>query len=430
MKFFYRIILILSVVISIPPGTVWSQGFYYSSYQLDVTHRYEAGYVGGFWGHHLGHMVRTNSYGLWYVDDSGTNVNVDSSTNYYRFVGNGWKFIYSLSNPPTIQQNVTSLAIGDSIYSYGLNINSDYIEEAIFNAKTMTTSGYNEVVSTATNTNYIGAAVSPNGTRVIWWTHVVNNSGPSQWLYIYHDGTGWHGPISSSIPGNDFSYVFVSFLNDSTFYAGGEVPGGNAPNWTFSLGAGEVVLGQPLSGFTIMPGDNLDACDIWVNRANGDVHLFGNATSGDISYFYKPAGGSWPDSASYLPLPSVARCRLLDVPGDSLYLIISQNGFKTYVIDRASLTGAMDFSSAAAVPLNTDEGFTASYAIWCEAKEYQTAPVKCINFAFPGNDYAYSNILRNIQVFSGQHRDTRQDQHTQRGRILWGKQYKFRIMVP
>lgn len=41
--------------------SAFGQGFFYKSYQISTTHRYEIGYMGGFWGHHLGHMVRTAS---------------------------------------------------------------------------------------------------------------------------------------------------------------------------------------------------------------------------------------------------------------------------------------------------------------------------------------------------------------------------------
>ena len=274
--------------------------FFYESHQVSDQHRYQEGAMGGFWGHHLGHLVRTANYGLWYVDDIGNDVNRNPEIRYYQFKDNRWVFVRSLPNPNTIQQNTATMAVGDTIYSYGVNIVGGYIEEAVCDASTGNAVYRRKIRSIGPSTNYIGAAVSPGGTRVVWWTRVVNSNGPSDWVYMYNKGGSWSDSIVSQIPGNDFSYAFASFLNDSTFYIGGEVPGGNAPNWTFSAGAGLVVLGKPLAGFTIMKGDNIAANDMWVNRTDGGAHLFLYGAYGGIGYFYKPAGGNWSDAVTVL----------------------------------------------------------------------------------------------------------------------------------
>ena len=379
-----------------------SQEYSIKSYQVTDQHRFDKddpGLVGGFWGHHLGHMVRTSTQGLWYVDDTGTDVNKNPAINYHHFDGIKWTLIKTLANPATIQQNTATLAVGDTIYTYGLNVVGGYIEEAIFDAKTNIAVYNRKIQSTGSNTNYIGAALSPNGTRVVWWTKVDYNGGPSDWVYIYTKGGVWNpNAIVTKIPGNDFSYVFASFLNDSVFYVGGEVPSGIAPNWTYEVGAGKVVLGSPISGFTKMKGSNTAVNDLWVNRVNGDAHLFSYGSYGTIGYFYKPANGVWSDSINFLEVGSLSRWRFIDSPDGNLYLILSQGGFKFIVIPKNTINGKISITGLPVIPINNDDGFTGSYAIWPEVREYQTTPVGGINFAYPGNDYSYSNLLRHVVI--------------------------------
>jgi hypothetical protein len=384
-------------------GTIFSmeaaaQQYYYDSYQISAQHRFQNGAMGGFWGHHLGHMVRTATQGLWYVDDTGTDVNIDPAINYYRFDGTKWILMKTLTNPLTIQQNTATIAVGDSIFTYGVNISGGYIEEAVCDARRNTAAYSPKVRFIGGSTNYLGAAVSPGGTRVVWWTRVVTPTGPSDWDYIYNRGSGWSSTIVSHIPGADFSYVFASFLDDTTFYAGGEVPSGNGP-WTFQVGAGKVVIGLPLQAFTIMKGDNTSALGIWVNRANGDVHLITYGAYGGFGYFYRPAGGTWTDTVSLSDnLTGASRCRFIDSPDGNLYLIASQNGFFMEPIPKSSITGKIDFTGRSLIPLGTMEEFTGSAAIFPECPEYQTAAVGGLNFAYPGTDFAYSNLLRSTSV--------------------------------
>lgn len=355
--------------------------------------------MGGFWGHHLGHMVRTATQGLWYVDDTGVDVNIDPAINYFRFDGSKWVLMKTLANPLTIQQNTATLAVGDSIFTYGVNVGGGYIEEAVCNARTNTASYNRKIRYIGGNTNYIGAAVSPQGKRVVWWTRVVTPIGPSQWVYMFSNDSGWSSSIVTQVQqGADFSYVFSSFLDDTTFYVGGEVPSGSGP-WTFEVAAGKVVLGQPIAEFTKMKGDNYSSMGIWVNRANGDVHLLTYGAYGGFGYFYKPAGGSWTDTVSLSDnLLGSSRCRFIDSPDGYLYLIVSEGGFKMIPIPKSSITGKIDFSAYPMISLGTMSGFNGSAAIWPESEEFQTTPVGGINFAYPGNDFAYSNLLRSTSV--------------------------------
>lgn len=379
-------------------GTAWSQDYAVECHQVSDRHRFQEGAMGGFWGHHLGHMVRTATRGLWYVDDTGNDVNIDPEIAYYRFEGNSWTLMKLLTVPNTVQQNTVTLAVGDSLFTYGVNISGGYIEEAVLDTKTNTGTWNRRIRFIGTSTNYIGAAVSPSGTRVVWWTKVVTPNGPSDWVYIYNNGTGWSSNITTSIAGDDFSYVFASFLNDTTFYVGGEVPSGFSP-WTYEAGAGKVVIGKPIAEFTKMKGDNFAANSIWVNRSNGDVHLLTYGSYGGFGYYYKPAGGAWSDTVATADnIGNVSRCRFIDPDDGNLYLIGMQSAIVMMVIPKSSINGKIDFSAYPVVPLCLLPGFTASYSIWAESPEYQTNPVGGVNFAFPGNDYSNSRFLRHLRV--------------------------------
>lgn len=398
----HRVVLILFLPFLLTAvDTISAQEYVVSSFQISDKHRFdrsEPGLVGGFWGHHLGHMVRTATQGLWYVDDTGEDVDRNPAIQYHRFDGENWSLQKTLANPTTIQQNTATMAIGDTIYTYGVNIIGGYIEEAVFDAKTKTAVYNRKIRSIGTSTNYIGAAVSPTGARIVWWTKVDYNGGPSQWVYMVYRNGEWGPSIISSVPGNDFSYVFASFLNDTVMYVGGEVPSGIAPNWTYEVGAGKVVLGSPIEGFTKMKGSNVAANDIWVNKANGDVHLFTYGSYGMIGYFYKPANGAWNDTVHLLEVGNVSRWRFIDSPDGNLYLILSQGGFKFIRIPKSGITGLINIQGLDVVPINSDDGFTSSYAIWPEVKEFQTTPVGGIHFAYPGNDFSYSNLLRHVSL--------------------------------
>ncbi len=375
------------------------QEYYYDSYQLTNLHRFDnegTELMGGSWGHHLGHMVRTATQGLWYVDDGGRDVWVNSSINYYHFNGDSWIPTKTLLPPQWTQQNFATIAVGDSIFSYAANLWTGAIDEAFFDTRTHTC-GFNRSIAVAGSTpNYIGAVVSPAGVRVVWWTLANNPVGPSSWCYIYNTGGEWSDKIGSSIAGADFSYVFASFLDDSTFYVGGEVPKGWGP-YTYEVGAGRIVLGRPLEEFTKLAGTAADG--IWVNRTNGDVHLVCYGSFGNFGYYYKPAGGAWGATVEDVDnLGGVGKSRLVDSPDGNLYVLISGHGFRMMSIPKSSVTGKIDFSSYDLVSLGGPEGYSNSFAIWAESPEFQTAAVNGINFASPGNDWDYANLLRHTSA--------------------------------
>jgi len=378
---------------ALPQESAWS----YSSYQITDEHRYEYGAMGPHWGHHLGHMVRTADGELWYVDDTGNNVYQNPAAYIHHFDGDGWDHVATAQNPNTIQQNIATIAVGDTVYIYGMNTANGFVEEAKFDAVSGSVIPYEHILNAGGGTNYIGAAVSPSGIRVVWWTRVVNNDGPSPWYYIYHDAQGWHGPIESWVPGNDFSYNFVSFENDSTFWITGELPGGAAPNWVFKMGAGMVRLGEPLEDVAVYTQD-ITAHSIWVNPLDGGIHLFGQSHGGTVSYYYHPQGGSWPEEESALPIGTVSRFRTVDSDDGNLYLVYNSSGFKMVPLSKASIIGPLDFTGEEVIDIGRVIGFESTGSVWAETRSYQTNSIPGLTFGFYGNLWENSALLRSLHV--------------------------------
>jgi hypothetical protein len=192
----------------------------------------------------------------------------------------------------------------------------------------------------------------------------------------------------------------IAWLNDSTFYAAGEAVAGIAPNWTYDLGAGKVVLGKPMSEFTRLKGTNYTASDLWVNPANGDLHILGDG-GGKQTYYYRAAGAPWPDSGAVLtnPVTIYRGTRFIEAPDGFLYLFLSTpTGAKFKRIERNLITGKIPLDSLTTHDLHNITGFNYTFALFPEVKTCQTTPVQGINFACPGNDYDFGHIIRHFTV--------------------------------
>lgn len=384
---------------------VWNplpEGLEYRELEVTSEHRFQRNVMSAHWGHHLGHLVRARTTGLWFVDDTGNDVNITPTARYYQLVDDtAWVWRTSITNRGTVQQNTASVAIGDTIYTYGVDISSPVIVENWLDTKTLN-SGKRTVKYILSNTNYIGAAVTPAGGRIVWWTNVVDGGGPASWFYtwIVPGESLWRSTVTSSVPSNDFSYVLIAWLNDSTFYAAGEAIGGFLPNWTYDLGAGKVVLGKPISEFVKLKGSNYTASDLWVNPANGDVHILGDG-GGKQTYYYRAAGAPWPDSGQVLSNPATIYrgTRFVEAPDGFLYLFLSTpTGLKFKRVARSAISGRIEFDSLATHDLDNKPGFNYTFALFPEIRTYQTTPVGGINFAYPGNDYDFGHIIRYINV--------------------------------
>ena len=382
-----------------------AQAIEYRECTVTDQHRFEEGAMSGHWGHHLGHLVRTQNNGLWFADDSGNDVNVTGKVRYYQLTEDSvWVLRAEVDNYGTVQQNTASVAVGDTIFSYGVDISGPAIVEARLNTGTLE-SASRRVRYIASSTNYIGAVVSPRGERVVWWTEVVYGGSPSKWNYIFHRGDAWSDRLRASVYGYvDFSYVMATFVNDTTLFVAGEALkeiAGTTTTWEYALGVGKVKLGQPMTEFTVLPGANYTSRDIWYDRRNDAVHVLGDGAGGRLTCYWRPVEGAWPDRADSVTVPETIwrGTRFLDGPDGRLYLVLSTpEGLKLKSIAKDSIGGPIPFDSLTTYDIHGNEGFDRVFAVFPERSEYQTAPVAGLNFAYPGNDYDYAHIVKHISL--------------------------------
>jgi hypothetical protein len=379
-----------------------SDSLCYREIPLTDQHRYHEGVMSAHWGHHLSHLVRTHTTGLWYVDDTGNDVNWTRYARYYQLVGDStWVKRLVLQSEGRVQQNTASLASGDTLYTYGVDVEALAIVENLVDTRS-TEASTRRIRSISANTNYIGAAISPSGRRIVWWTRVVNG-GPCEWNYIHNDGAGWSPTIRTSIPGRtDFSYVVSTFADSNTLWVAGEALGGGGEEpWTYALGAGSVNIGQPMEDFQLLPGDNRCAADIWYNPDSGDLHLLGAGRDHTLTYYRTRPGELWPEVADTLSIKGGAHraSRFLCTADGGLCLAIATpTGLKLKYLSKSALRTRLDIDAAPTLDIHANVGFNRTQAIFPERPEYQTAPVGEFHFAYPGNDYDHARFLQYLQI--------------------------------
>ena len=347
------------------------------------THRYDPGKMFGGWGSHLGHLLRAPDGSLWFADDTGNDVNINPAIAYYHFVDDQWSPAGILATIGTVQQNMGSVIDSNStIFSYGIDVANHRIEECYFNTR-QDYKGCNLLpFGLGPNANYIGAALTPSGYKIVWWTNVVDGGGGSL-QYIYNFGGGWNGPITSNVGGyNNASYINIAFENDTHFVMNAEGVSGNAPNWGYVGMFGEGDIGSPISNWQIL-NQVLVPADIWIDSAQG-AHVLALTQAGTIAYFYRAKGGA---ILFVTTLSGNNRVRFVDSDDGKIHLIQE----KSYGIlqDRAyqktDILGSIPLESITPSTITLPAGFGYTSAIYPESRIYQTTPVQGINVALNGN---------------------------------------------
>lgn len=250
---------------------------------ISSAHRFAPSMFGG-WGEHLGHLLRAADATLWFVDDTGNDVNSDPALAYYHQVNGSWKSAGSLALSGTVQQNTGSVMSGSTIYTYGIDVSSHKVEECWFNAKAGTPGGCNMLPFTTGNLgNYVGAVISPNGTRVVWWVDV-----RTSWQYAYNAGSGWNGPFTSPLPGyTDISYAYGSIDKKGHIEFVASASKGATAADGYDVLIGSTNVGVPVTNWSLLQSAHI-AGDIYIDP-HGGVHML---TAPGASYFYKSAQGA------------------------------------------------------------------------------------------------------------------------------------------
>lgn len=375
--------------------------------EIHQRHRFIAGAMFGGWGPHLGHLVRAPASkgvgeSLWLVDDvcaqsagdgSVCDVNHDHTLGYYERDASGWQHRGDVALPGLVQQNTATLMSKGELQTFGIDVAAHVIRECRFGPKTGPAGCTTLPFTLGSSTNYIGAAVSPAGHRLVWWTGVVDGGGGT-FHYIVDYGGGWNGPRSGGVAGyNDASYANIAFGGDVatriTFHA--QLVSGLAPSWGFlgAVGYGDLATTDAVTWVNALAPVNGDAIastnDVWTDPSSGDTHLVARTAAGAAAYFHRPKGGAW--SAASFTLPATYRARFVP-SGSQLVLVYGPNaGDLAYRIaseaDRPSgkpiAWGGLVEHSVALPP-----GFGPVYAIYPETSAYQTSAVSGLNVALVG----------------------------------------------
>ena len=353
---------------------------------LTTTHRFEQNVAFGGWGPHLGHLLRASNNTLWFADDTGNSASTDAGISYYTRTVTGWQSAGFNDFVGNIQQNTGSLMLNDYIYSYGIDTANHRIEECYFGTKDSKKACNHLPFVLDAQANYIGAAISPAGYKLVWWTDVRDNAA-GNFNYIYNFGSGWNGPVSAVLPGfSDASYINVSFTDDQRFTMIGQLTSGAAPNWNFTAAVYEGVIGQS-SSWTTLPGLSGDPAistnDIWIDPVTHEGHMLIRTRSGSMAYLYKPAGGVW--QGPFFSTPNSFRSRFAYADG-TLFVAygIDGKGIAYRSFKRGGTTGVLPWSTTSEKTVTLPSGYEQIHAIYPEAAIYQQTAGKGLTIAVNG----------------------------------------------
>lgn len=349
----------------------------------------------GGWGPHLRAPMRAADGSLWFAYDGGPSVLANTTIHYARRDADGtWNDVVSQAHAAGVQQNAAHVMSGNVILTYAVNTGASLLEECYLDVTDLDNRACNTVTiggpySTPPNSNYVGAALDPNGARIVWFTVVGVSGGGGDFIYTYNFGGGWNGPVVTTLPGyNDMAYVRASFSAANTISWLGQAYTGQYPNGEYGIGAREVSLGQPANFVTLGPAVGVDetvrsAGDVWVDPDSGDTHAFARVDQA-THYYVRPAGQSWADHAEPVDvLESVSRARFSTANGGPLMVLTS--GGEGLVLRWAEPSVDIDWNAApSAEVIVPSEGFEAPSALYTAGPEYQTAAVDSLHFAVCG----------------------------------------------
>lgn len=373
------------------------------------------GIMFGGWGPHLRALMRNSKDELWFVTDAGPDVQHNEQLIYHRFDGARWSEAATLKQMSGIQQNVASVLCNDCVYSYGISVRAPrYIEECIFDTVRQEERACRPIevdgkkLLLPPSCNYVGAALSPAGRKIVWWTTVGDNGAEGKWSYIYERSNLWVGPIVSTLGGyNDLGYVFAAFVKDDRLAIAGQLFKGAYPKGTYAVGCAEFTLGEKFEfrkNFfaldTTPENSGRSAADIVV--LNGGTHVVAETQKGTLAYYYKDPAKSWIDcDKPVCVLTNVHRARFIATSKEFCLLTGSANGDALTVraTERSRVQGPVDWQKVqpVAIPVASRQ-FAEPAAIYVESCSYQTDPVKRLDFAIVGHYPEADSQILSVQL--------------------------------
>ncbi len=368
----------------------------------------------GGWGPHLRGLMRDEEDALWFTVDVAPDVLTNAAVRYMRR-GPGedsWAQVAESAHAPGVQQNAATVLSGGFLYTYSVNVVSRVLEECYLDTSDPAYRACNTILisnlpyQTPPSSNYVGAAVSPAGARVVWFTVVGQNGGEGQWIYLYNFGGGWNGPVEATLAGgNDFAYVRASFADDASLGVVGQLYYGAYPNGEYRAAVSDFSLGQ-VPSFTSLTAPapattTVSGADIVVDPDSGARHVLARTDAGAVAYYHRPGAASWADHADALYVfENTYRARFLEPELGALHVArggASGGGITLVTADGPAGAEAIDWATAsvATVPLprGAEPDFDAPSAIYVESRAYQTTPTPAVNFAFCGEYMAADNEI-------------------------------------
>jgi hypothetical protein len=377
---------------------------------ITLEHRYVPNQMFGGWGPHLGHLVRARAStgigtSLWFVDDlcsqspgpSACDVLHDHTLGYFERVDAAWEPRASVALPGEIQQNTATIAAadGDALDTYGVDVGAHTLLECRYLPSAGPAGCAALPFTLGAGSNYLGAAISPQGYRLVWWTGVQDGGGGT-FHYVVDYGGGWNGPRSGDAGGyNDASYINIAFgtgpyANEFTMHV--QLVSGWAPNWSFlgAVGYGDLGTSEPVSWAMALAPPAGDAVvstnDVWTDPDSNDSHLVARTDSGAAAYYHRPAGGSW--SAALWTLPATYRARFVFAE-DRLVLVYGPNGgdlaYRMATKADRPVGSPIAWGDIPETVVTLPQDFGSVDAIYPESPAYQTGAASGIHVALVGS---------------------------------------------
>lgn len=371
-----------------------------TSVVLTTSHRAVPGKMFGGWGPHLGHLVRRPGGELWFVDDAcdaSTPCDVDKNgrLDAFRLGAAGWERRAQIALPTGVQQNTGTIAAGDAFESYGVDVLASRIVRCRLEPAAPGSASCAQVpVALPPSTNYVGAAVSPDGWKVAWATTVKDGGGGTfHWLVDY--GGGWNGPRTGGIGGyNDASYVNVAFgggAQKTRMLTFAQLVSGLAPNWTFRGAVGDVdtATSDAVTFALLAPSGNdpiASTNDVVVDPASNDAHLVARSEAGAAVLYFRPSGGTF--GAPVAAIPGAYRARFVPLADGRLVLVYGKNGVGLFV--RVAPAGrpagaAVAWGALPEIPIALPAGYASLYAIYPESPSTQRVLPTTLDVALVGS---------------------------------------------
>jgi hypothetical protein len=356
----------------------------------------------GGWGPHLRGLMRAADDALWFTVDQGEDVVHNRKVRYFRrgVDEDAWTEQAENLHAAGIQQNAASILVGDTIFTYGVDIAAMRLEECTLDTTDISQRACNTVLisgtpyATPASSNYVGAALLGAGWRIVWWTVVGENGGEGAFYYTYNYGGGWNGPVASGLGGaNDLGYVHAMATADAGLALAGQTFTGKYPDGTYHAVVAELTPGMPLALTILTDADPSvevrTAADLWHDPDSGAVHVVATTQTGGLRYYHRPPGAAWAEHT--LPDFSFAdgyRARFVRPAGQRLHLVLGSNSGAGVSVLRAPddvVDAAIDWGAGDSFAMpEPGPGFAAPSALFTQSRTYQERPVDGLRFAICG----------------------------------------------